>query len=152
MKRVMDTEIELLTTTKDASEYYNMHFKSFPEFYKDSIMAGAKRAGNIYSRRENYLAALDKKKHTIVVPKKVITKEIVASGKCSSLPDEGEMLVKILNELRIHTKQYDELLQIAHAPKQHFTPITTTQPYIGRGDAPTKSFSLPDVGGKSANK
>jgi hypothetical protein len=117
MERVRDTEIELLNSAKDGKEYYNLHFKKFPEFYKDSMMAGSKRAGNIYTRRNDYLAVLAKKKSTIIVPHKVVVTPTAVNGKAPSLPDHAEILVKILNELRIHTKQYDELLQIAKAPK-----------------------------------
>jgi hypothetical protein len=73
-----------------------------------------------------------------------------------SLPDNAEILVKILNELRIQTKQYDELLQIARAPKPFYTPPASGQPrsYIGGGDAPTKTFTAADaiVGVKNVNK
>jgi hypothetical protein len=113
-------ELDLITTVKSSKEYSNEHFKKFPEFYKENIMAGAKRANNIYSRRDILLAALLKRKSTIVVPHKVVVAPAVVNGKAPSLPDHAEILVKILNELRIHTKQYDELLQIAKAPKQPF--------------------------------
>jgi hypothetical protein len=117
MVHITDKEIELITTVKSATEYINKHYATFPEFYKESVMIGAKRASNVYSRRDVLLAALLKRKSTIVVPHKQITTTPASNGKAPSLPDESEILVKILNELRIHTKQYEELLQIAKAPK-----------------------------------
>jgi len=145
--RVTVEEMALLEGCKSRKDYVNKHFKKFPEFYKDSMAAGVKRAENIHARRVEFQAVVDKEKHTVVVPTKVITKELSKNGKVDSLPDSAEILVKILNELRIQTKQYDELLQIARAPKNHFTPVTSPlEPYTGGGGgAPTKTFTAADV-------
>jgi hypothetical protein len=155
--RVSVEEMELLEGCKSGNEYTSRHIKKFPQFYKDTPLTGAKRAENIYGRRDEYLAIVEKQKHTIVVPTKTITASISSGGKRDPLPDNAEILVKILNELRIQTKQYDELLAIARAPKNHFTPATA--PYTGGIASPTKQFgettaaqAITSAGDKSANK
>jgi len=137
--RVTVEEMAILEGCKNRKDYVNKHFKKFPEFYKDSMAAGVKRAENIHARRVEFQALVDKAKHTLVVPTKVITAESSKNGKIDSLPDTAEILVKILNELRIQTKQYDELLQIARAPKNHVVPVIP--PHV----APAKTFTAADV-------
>lgn len=159
--RVTVEEMALLEGCEKRRDYVNKHFKKFPEFYTDSMAAGVKRAENIHARRVEFQAIVDKEKHTVVIPSKTITKELTKGVKIDSLPDSAEILVKILNELRIHTRQYDELLQIARAPKPFYTPTPTAgkppHVYTGGGNAPTKTFTAEDAsahvgGGKDVNK
>jgi hypothetical protein len=140
--RVSNEEMVLLEGINARKDYVNAHCKKFPAFYKDSVAAGVKRAENVWNKRVEYRAVIEKQKHTVVVPSKVITKGMT-NGKVESLPDHAEILVKILNELRIHTKQYEELLQIARAPKQHFTPVTTPrESYSGGNPNMTKTLDV----------
>jgi hypothetical protein len=131
-------ELDALEGCTREKDYATKHEKQFPEFYKDGAISGVKRAITIWEKRERLLARFAAKKevetqkaHLIQIKQLKKTEHAAMKPKQEVLPDDGEILIKILQELRIHTKQYDDLLAIARAPKgtmpiqQPYFPQTT---------------------------
>jgi hypothetical protein len=141
VSRTTEAEILALEGCISSKEYCNRHSKLFKDFYKDSVMSGSKRAATIWYKREKYLAEMKKKQHMIEIKNKAVTDHAAQKARAVPVADDGELLVKILQELRIHTKQYDELLAIARAPKG----TTPVLPYISR-------IAAMGSGGSLANK
>lgn len=114
---ITDAEVQALEGCISSKEYCNRHSKLFKDFYKDSLMSGSKRAATIWYKREKFLEKLQKKKHLVEIKSKATTEAAAKKATAAPIADDGELLVKILQELRIHTRQYDELLTIARMPK-----------------------------------
>lgn len=138
-------EIDALEGCSANKEYVAKHEKMFPEYYKESVLSGVKRASTIWWKREKLIAGLKAKRDEIarkahlIEIKQLKKTEAISKAKKEVLPDDGEILIKILQELRIHTKQYDDLLAIARAPKGTIpisnAPYTNVNPF-----APTKCW------------
>jgi hypothetical protein len=150
-KQYTPKELDALEGCTSNKIYVAKHEKLFPEFYKDSVLSGIKRASTIWWKRDKLLAKLNSKReaekqkaHLIEIKQLKRTEHAALKPKQEVLPDDGEILIKILQELRIHTKQYDDLLAIARAPKG--TMPMSSMPYISTNPfAPTKTFTAGDA-------
>ena len=136
-------EIDALEGCTANKEYVAKHEKLFPVYYTESVLSGVKRASTIWWKRDKLLAKLTSKReeekrkaHLIEIKQLKKTEHAALKPKQEVLPDDGEILIKILQELRIHTKQYDDLLAIARAPKgkgvigEGYIPVATAKEYF----------------------
>ena len=150
-KHTTDKELDALGGCQSPKEYVARHTDMFPEFYTTSVLSGVKRAASIWYKRERLLAKREiriagevQKKHLIEIKQLKKTEPIASAKRQEPVPDDGEILIKILQELRIHTRQYDDLLAIARAPKG--TMSISSMPYVNTNPfAPTKTFTAGDA-------
>jgi hypothetical protein len=155
--RTTEAEILALEGCISSKEYCNRHSKLFKDFYKDSVMSGSKRAATIWYKREKYLAEMKKKQHMIEIKNKAVKEAAKQHATAAPIADDGEILIKILQELRIHTKQMVELLQIAKQPKnkniigEGTLPPSVTTRYFPEVAASAQKAAM-GSGGSGANK
>jgi len=115
--RITEEEVALAKASATKKEFVTAHYEKFPDYYKEYFGAGVKRADYIWWKKDEIDAKLQKKKHTIVLKTKAIKTTCTGDCRKEDLPDIAVIMVDILNELRIQTKQMDELLALAR-PKQ----------------------------------